>query len=159
MDSKQITDILYKINGTKSFFKGCFINNNVPIHLLNNLGDFFIIVNNITNISKMGHWILFFMKNRELLFFDSFGLHPNVYKGDILKFYCSYSGRKRVITSYAIQNKFSLVCGVYVIYVGYMLSTDRTLCTIFSKFTCNTRKNDRIVVQFLYKISNIVFTL
>ena len=159
MDSKQITNILSKNKATQPYFIGCFINNNIPIQMLvNNAGDFFIIVNTITNVAKMGHWILFFMRNRELLFFDSFGLHPEVYNGSIYKFYCAYPGRKRIITNSALQNKFSLVCGAYVIYVAFMLSTNRSLCTTFSKFSSNTCKNDRFVVRFLYNVASIVLS-
>ena len=80
------------------------------------------------------------------------------YNGSIFKFYYAYPGRKRIITNSALQNKFSLVCGAYVIYVAFMLSTNRSLCTTFSKFSSNTCKNDRFVVRFLYNVASIVLS-
>ena len=78
MDGRQIINILNNIEETKNYFKGCYVDKNLPKWFVN-IENGFIIVNTLNDVNKMGHWILLFIKNSHLYYFDSFGNSPNTY--------------------------------------------------------------------------------
>lgn len=157
MDSNQLTQILQMIPETNGLFKGCFYNRNIPFQLMHEKECFFI-VNTIVDVRKMGHWILFYIRNHHLYFFDSFAFSPNDYEWDIADFFNTYPTNKTIVFSNQIQNELSYVCGVYTIFFGYFMSKKYSINRIKSIFTRNTRRNDSYVVSFLHSLVGITLT-
>ena len=105
MNSFQISEALRIIPETDGLLKGCFYNRNIPFQLSKEKECFFI-VNTIVNIKNMGHWILFFIKDFHLYYFDSFGFTPEDYGWDITDFFGSYPTCKTIVFVEPIQNEF-----------------------------------------------------
>ena len=151
MDSLQIKDAIQNISPTNRFFKGCYYNRNIPFHLMRERECFFI-VNTIIDIRKMGHWVLLFIKDFCLYYFDSFGLSPVDYGWDIEHFYTSYPGYKAQVFHTPIQNDVSYVCGAYTIFFAHCMSMDYSLSHIRKLFTRNRRRNDSFIVSRIYSL-------
>ena len=156
MDNHQITQSIQAISELKWLYKGCFYNKTIPFGMFQQK-DCFFIVNTITDTRNMGHWILFFIRNYHLYYFDSFAMDPSVYGGDISNYFKSYHGYKTIVVENPVQNDFSYVCGAYAIIFAYFMSRDNSLPYIKSMFTKNTCKNDKFVVTKLYSLTG--FTL
>ena len=140
MNGIQIRNALDIIPETYGKFKGLFLCTNVPFELFHQRECFFI-VNTLTRPSgKMGHWLLFFIKNYKLYFFDSFGLTPETYNWDINDFYHNYPYEKLTVFDKAIQNDSSYVGGSYVIFFAYSMCKEYSLCRIISTFTDKKKK-------------------
>ena len=106
----------------------------------------------------MGHWVLFFIRNYHLYYFDSFGMNPEIYKGDISMFFKSFQGFKTIVFNKPIQNDFSYVCGAYTIILAYFMTKNNSINLIKSKFTKNTCRNDNFIVKKLYSVAGISLT-
>ena len=79
MDTEQIDVIVKSLNLRKNniLFLGTICNDEyITMPTINE--NFFFIVNTNKKIEfeKMGHWLLFFFRNKTLLFFDSFAINP-----------------------------------------------------------------------------------
>ena len=151
MDTLQIMYAVQNISPTNRFFKGCYYNRNIPFNLMKERECFFI-VNTITNVRKMGHWILFYIKNFRLYFFDSFAMSPVEYGWDIDSFFTSYPGYKTEVFQSPIQNDVSYVCGAYTIFFAHCMCMDYSLFHIKTLFTRNRRRNDSFVVSRVYSL-------
>ena len=112
----------------------------------------------MTDLRKMGHWVLFYIKSFHLYFFDSFGLHPSEYGWDIGDFFEKYPLRKTIVFEKAIQNDFSFVCGAYVIILSYLTCKNNSIRRIKSLFSKNTRKNDSFIASYLYSLIGITIS-
>ena len=106
----------------------------------------------------MGHWILFFIKDFHLYYFDSFGFTPEDYGWDITDFFGSYPTCKTIVFVDPIQNEFSYVCGAYTILFSYLMCKNYSLGYIKSLFTRYRRKNDSYAVSYLYSLVGINLT-
>ena len=157
MDGGQINNILNGMEETRHYFKGCYINKNLPKWFAN-IENGFIIVNTLNDANKIGHWILFFIKNMHLYYFDSFGNNPNNYGYRTSKFYNTYPKNKTIVFNSPVQADFSYFCGAYVIYFSYMMCLDYSTGFIKNKFTNNKKNNDKVVSRFVYKKSGIEHT-
>ena len=155
MDSKQIAEA-FKLNSMLyRIFQGVFLNNNIPIDYLKSKRNCFFVVNTISSTHNIGHWVLFYIKDYCLYFFDSLGKDPEYYDGDIKKFYNQFMFDKLVVFRKQIQNSTSSVCGAYVIYFAYILFTCENVYRLKAKFTLQYVKNDKIVVNFVDKLFGI----
>ena len=86
----QISNALTIMPETVYLFRGCYYNRNILFSLFNERTCFFI-VNTKADLSRpMGHWILFYIRDYNLLFFDSIALEPKFYGWDIEEFYQLY---------------------------------------------------------------------
>ena len=67
--------------------------------------------------------MVLYINKQCVIYFDSFGMLPNHYGGNIEKYYHSFNC-KRVINKFRKQYKYSLLRGAYCInkYVAYHLS-------------------------------------
>ena len=106
----------------------------------------------------MGHWILFYIKDFHLYYFDSFAISPIDYGWDINDFFRLYPGNKTEVFHVPIQNEVSFVCGGYTIIFAFYMSMDYTLSYIKSLFTRNRRKNDSFIVSRLYSLTGVNVT-
>ena len=149
MNGYQIISIVNSLPETKYSFLGCFKNDTIPFELQLKRNGFFI-VNTTVKISSMGHWILFYIKDCVLYFFDSFGQSLDIYGLDIESFYTSYTGPKIKVFNSPLQDDMSYVCGPYVIYFAYMMSKNHSTYYIKSRFNKNKKRNDTLVTKFIF---------
>jgi hypothetical protein len=150
MNNLQIDQILRNTQTTKSGYLGCFSADNIPMG--SKVG--FMVVNVASNGSAMGHWVMFYSNGKRAIFFDSFGLSPNIYLGKIAKYYNSFEYGTAAIEK-AIQNSNSYVCGAYCIYYIYYLSKNTPLSVINRRFSHKTKLgNDKRVEKFIMKLAN-----
>ena len=108
-----------------------------------------MIVNIQSKASTMGHWILLYAQDTKIIFFDSFGLTPDIYMGNISKYFNSFQ-RSIMATRTAIQDYNSYVCGAYCIYFAYFLCTGTPIHVIAQRFPPKKGlKNDSRVEDFV----------
>ena len=80
----------------------------------------FFVVKTISNSNTpMGHWIVFYIKNFNLLFIDFSGMNRKFYGWDIDDFYCLCPGCKNIMQNEPTQSEFSYVCGAYCVVLSY----------------------------------------
>lgn len=150
MNAATLQDFIQQDSSTASMFRGTYSVDTLPTRVT----DFpaFIILNTAKSRVKYGHWtLLFFINDKHVIFFDSFGRSPNnVNNGDIL---ARYMHSKNVqYNKRFIQGVYSQVCGFYVLYVAYYLCRNASLSSILSVFNNELRNNDYLVVKFVHDI-------
>ena len=75
MNTVQITEILRNNPVTRDLFLGCFSSDQLAEIQINLRKHYFFITNILTSgKNEMGHWLLFYIYNKDLLYFDSFAL-------------------------------------------------------------------------------------
>lgn len=143
MNTGQLERIFMKIGGE---FQGVFTNNNFR---LENRG--YYVVNTVSDPKVMGHWVLFFIdEGNQVNFIDSFAKHPSTYGGNIFKI-CNKFNAKYVVKN-QLQSNDSLLCGLYCVYFIFYLNKKFKMERILSHFSCNYKKNDRMVERILSKL-------
>ena len=150
MNAWQISSTFSFNYHTRKCFKGCYLNKNIPLNILNEERCLFV-VNSLVDVKDIGHWILMYINNRNLFFFDSFGNTPSFYGGDISRIYDLYGYSKSIVFDYPIQSFDSFVCGAYVIYFGYEMCAHANSFLIKNAFTRFRRGNDKKVVRYVDK--------
>ena len=158
MNSLQIENIIQKFPCLYNVFVGCFMNNAAPVYEINHNREVCFIMNTVSNPSTMGHWVLFYLRENTLFFFDSLARRPQFYGGFIHLIYKHFNGVKTCVFQKQIQMDTSLVCGAYCIYFALLMSKNNTIQYIKSRFGVNLYCNDLIVKRFIYKSSRCVFT-
>ena len=116
MDGEQISNISSSNYVTQPFFRGVFANYNLPrsFSLHNNA---FIIVNTLSRASEeMGHWIVLYIRDGILHYFDSLAACPTQYGGAIHKLYSDYPREKIIVFDNPLQSDTSFACGAYAIF-------------------------------------------
>ena len=154
MNGFQLSEAFRKNNLTNIYFKGCYLNRNIP-HDVWNRGNGFFVVNTFENSDSIGHWVLFYIRNYEINFFDSLGGDPVSYSGSIKHVFENFQGKKSVIFKNPIQSASSSVCGAYCIFFGYQMVHNKSIFNIKSKFNNNLKRNDLKVVKYVNKILDI----
>lgn len=149
MNNLQIDFVLKSTPITRNKYNGCF---NISTLSINNVKNGIYIVNTESNISKMGHWILFYVNKKCVIYFDSFGNPSSFYGGNIDKYYNTFPC-KRILTTYPVQYKYSLLCGGYCIYIAYNLCRNIRPCNILLTLSSrNRQRNDNTIENFLFHI-------
>ena len=125
-------------------FNGVYSRDNLPKRIRDD-GAYVI---NIDEYADVGtHWIALYVKNIEMIYFDSFGVEhvPN----EIEKFI----GHKNIKTNiFRIQANNSIMCGYFCIgFIDFMLAC-KTLIDYTSMFSrYNSDKNDNIIFSYFKK--------
>ena len=153
MNGLQILKAVNCIPGANSLFLGCYTNDHIP-GSFKSIRNGFLIANTESDPSKFGHWVLLYIKNYVLAFFDSFALDPIEYGGAIYFIYSTFKSRKFKAISKPLQSDHSLVCGAYTIFFSYVMTRNK-LSDIFKKLGRNKNKNDRFVARFLGKMAGV----
>ena len=146
-------------------YVGCYLRDRLPnptnIFLKYN-NNFFLIVNTVSSTSseEIGHWILLYVRDDNIYFFDSFGRCIEDKDFGLSRYIKDYYPNKRLIhvITYPVQHDDSLLCGAYVIYVAYKLSRDESPWNIkqsFSRF--NRKNNDMKMEAFIKKLTGNIF--
>ena len=149
MNGHQIDNIINSLSEIKHLFLGIYKNDTIPFELQSKRNGFFI-VNTTVKISTMGHWILYYIKDNCLYFFDSFGQPLSVYGLDIESFFDTYNYDKIKVFNSALQDDMSYVCGAYTIYFAYMMGKNHSTYYIKSRFSSNKKRNDSLVTKFIF---------
>jgi hypothetical protein len=84
-----------------------------------------LIINYDLSKNSGTHWVLLFIKNKECIYFDSFGLTPP----PEVEQYCSGLS-SRQYNSLPIQEPDSVLCGHYCVYVAWKLDSGEDFFTI-----------------------------
>jgi len=109
LNNIQLNKILKHDMCTSRYFLGVFSNDNLPKKIKNYPSIF--IINTSPSYIQEGHWLaVFISKNKQLYFFDSYGLHPKFYK--LNKYFNSIS-RKFTYNKTQFQSFFSKTCGYF----------------------------------------------
>lgn len=155
MDTAQLQVILNKHPATKLYFGGVFAKDELPWHARH----LCYIVNLDSRKEPGSHWVaIYFDKNGQAEFFDSFGFSPSIDRSIL-----SFIKRNSIIWSYnaqQLQNQRTIVCGQYCVFYLINRCQQKSLKKIISVFTSNTLKNDRFVKNYLDNIyPNMKLTL
>ena len=103
--------------------------------------------NGIHFVLFKSHWIVIFIENNSVDFFDSFGRPP-------IHFFLRFKNKHVNIYSKNVQDKNSTLCGYYCIAFVYM-KMYKMLNEFFQMFTDNKILNDKKIVHIVYKIINL----
>ena len=112
----------------------------------------FIIVNTVNTSNIMGHWVLFFVDNGILFYFDSLGRTPDEYGKNIQIFYLLFEGIKNIVFKKRVQAESTLTCGAYCLVFAHMISNGYSLRNIRRKFGISPNRNERFVVDYLFNM-------
>ena len=131
-------DYFKNING----FNGVFSRNNLP--KLKN-GAYVINLDHSENTGT--HWIVIFMKNNEVIYFDSFGVEY-IPKEIMKRIENSFKNIKSNI--FRIQDNNSIMCGYFcILFIEYMFN-NKTLTDFTNLFSpWDFKKNDEIIKCYI----------
>ena len=90
------------------------------------------------------HWIALYVKNNEVIYFDSFGVEH------VLKEIKKFIGNKDIKTNiFRIQAYNSIMCGYFCIgFINFMFA-NKTLMNFTSLFSpYDFEKNDKIILKY-----------
>lgn len=133
MNEVELRSILLAHPVTSRAFKGIFARDEI----VKVSRDAFIIVNTDARNQPGSHWVLCFGD----LYFDSFGLPP------LYPEFC----HMKTFNKQQLQDESSSLCGIYCIYFALKLCLGETLQDIRSRFSSNTKFNDRIICTLFKK--------
>ena len=142
--------------------KGCLLADELPTSRITSKKPVMYIVNTLTSnapIGAMGHFILFFIRKNDFVYFDSFNLHPRIHGKHIADFYNKQiKGRKLRTLNFRVQSLNSHVCGAHVVYCAMIIIKYSSLNTVFKHLKSfyshtNFNQNDRRVVEYIYRLS------
>ena len=125
-------------------FNGVFSRNNLPKL---KKGAYVINLDHSKNIGTQ--WVVIFVKEDELIYFDSFGVEY-IPKEIMEKIEHSSLGNKNIKTSiFRIQDYNSIMCGYFcILFIEYMFN-DKTLTDFTNLYSpWNFEKNDEIIKKY-----------
>ena len=149
MNTEEITKLLVK--RCKGTFLGVFAIDRLPRRLPKRRP--LMIVCNTDPIRKSGsHWIcIYFGKENDGEYFDSFGLHPRTYP--IFERYLNKNCSRWIWNSKQIQSVVSHVCGHYVVMYCLFKQLNFSMYTILLCFTEDYGLNDAIAYKYIIEHS------
>ena len=119
-----------------------------PVNMLDLDKNGIYVVN--TDCGKGRHWVVLYVQDETVEFFDSFGRHPkDVQNGDL--FMQCIGDKTLVVTSKNVQHPKSYVCGWYCLAYA-MCRVKFSLHKLFQLFNDNRCRNDDIVVYIVKKL-------
>ena len=139
MDYFRIKDLRSGTFKNVKGFNGVFSRNNLP--KLEN-GAYVINLDHSENTGT--HWIVIFMKNNEVIYFDSFGVEY------VPKEIMEKIGNRNIKTNiFRIQDNNSIMCGYFcILFIGYMLN-NKTLTHFTNLFSpWDFKKNDKMIKRY-----------
>lgn len=124
------------------------------LHLIQSK-DFFLICNNQPSTESGMHWVSFCKINKNLEFFDSFGL-PIQYYGTLFSEFVERHGGKVKQCYHQFQSDSSDLCGGYCLYFLISRAREYSYENIIESFsTTNTKLNDWKINLFIKH--NLIF--
>jgi len=151
MEGYVLERILLSCEVTKMGYGGIYNISTMPVDIPTGK---YIVCNTTSNVNIIGHWVSYYKTRRnELIWIDSFGKSPSYYGGKLEDAFSIHHGNKSLLVKHQLQNKSSLTCGAYIIYMIYFLMKRYTNREILETFSRNTISNDNKVEKFVYKLS------
>ena len=120
-------------------FNGVFSRNNLP-----KLKNSAYVINLDPSKNTETHWVVIFMKNTEVIYFDSFGIEY------IPKEIMEEIGNKNIKTNiFRIQDNNSIMCWYFcILFIEYMLN-NKTLTDFTNLFSpWDFKKNDELIKRY-----------
>lgn len=140
MDTLQINNIMNKYI---SNYLGTFAIDKLPKKVKYPSG---LIVNNQESNKPGQHWVaIYFDKNKNAIFFDSYGQKAQYYG---LNKYLKRHSKSIIENNKMIQSETSNYCGIYSILFIYFMNKNNSLRTFLSKFDI-PKKNDKLIKKIL----------
>ena len=138
------TEFPFYFKELKTFYLGCFSSDNYPKTLKR--FEFFV-VNKDSSNEKGSHWMLVFLSEKEIEFFDSCGTNEQ-----FVKTFLKFNQRKVcVFNETCIQPSSSNTCGEFCIYFAFkrLLNRDQSFASVINKsFSLDLEKNNFKVIEF-----------
>lgn len=138
------TEFKLYFNDIKNFYLGCFSSDNYP----KSLEKFeFFIVNKDSSKEKGSHWMIVFLSEKEIEFFDSCGTTEEFVKNFLnfnKPFVCVFNKTQ-------LQPLNSDTCGQFCIYFAFkrLSNRDQSFSNVLNKsFSLNLEKNNENVIKF-----------
>ena len=149
MNTTQLTIILKKDKYTRAVFQGVYPSDELPATVASFPALF---IANVDTREKPGsHWVaLYFTRERDGEFFDSYGLPPSNYIGTFSSLLNNNSNGWR-FNSVTLQSINSKVCGHYCSYYALFRCRNIGMSTIVHRFSKNKRRNVFLVKRFIEK--------
>jgi hypothetical protein len=143
MNTNQINKVLFTDKYTRKIFGGTY-----PIDKLPKRVQYpsCFVINNQPSYQTGEHWVaVYFTKNKNAVFFDSYGNNPSFYK---LTKFVKNNSKMFEYNHKQIQSYLSEYCGYYCLLFLLFISRENTL-TDFLSFFKNPVKNDLMIKNFL----------
>lgn len=153
MNSTQISSIIKNDNYMKRKFGGIFAFDEKP-KKINCLREEGIILNTACSHEVGEHWILIFydIQSHTLYYIDPLA-NPALELGEEFYSWLINSKAKHVYElSTPIQSKYSIYCGLIVLFIFYYLARNIPINRVLKKFSSKLSYNDRIVSKFFKKV-------
>lgn len=147
MNSEELYSVVRSVYILNKFVRGIYAADELP-EIVNSYPAGYIVNTDVSTYSGQ-HWIAIWMENAEHSeVFDSFGNYSSYFNNSIYMF-LNDNNNQILYNNYILQNKYSYVCGYYVLYYLFMKCEKNTMETVLSIFGENKTQNDAIVTNFL----------
>lgn len=111
------------------------------------------LVVNTDNYTQPGtHWLAFFVQNKTVECFDSYGQPPGSYN-PLLSLWIQRHARSVRLSSTRLQSDFSNVCGLYCVYFLHQRLLGHSMDQIVGTFReSDTEANDRYMFDIMSRV-------
>ena len=152
MNGFQIKSLLKKLTVSNSFFSGVYTDKILPFEIIEK--DKAVIIVNISfRNKKIGHWVVMYIYEKTLYFFDSYAKKPQFYGGNIDIFCKLFQGAIVFPVKKSIQEKGSFVCGGYSLYFAECIFKNMSISETMSIFSQKKPfENDVFIKNFVYSL-------
>ena len=162
MDTRELETALRGSLGGLVRYWGVFSSDDVGVMklpLTRERGIIFIVntLESTSDINNVGHWVCFHVSQspkRQVVFFDSYGIDPEVYGRHFSSFFKINSSFTLYTFKRQIQPDLSYKCGLYVLFFIHSIShhgIKHTLARMKSTFSSvDLHRNDRWVVRYYF---------
>ena len=150
MNTSELYTILSSNLQTRGFMHGVLSLDQLP-DTITHFPSLYII-NTQPSYQRGEHWLaMFFSRDRQGEFFDSFG-HPPDYYGEQLLYFISRNSHSWIYNNYILQAPLSYLCGYYCLFYLIHRSCGIPMSTINHMFSLDRYENDFIVREFVKHI-------
>lgn len=144
LSTKQLIDILHQDQHARNHFIGVFPRDRLPIHIPYPSS---FIINTHTSKQPGEHWLaLYYDKDRNVDFFDSYGHSPKFFN---LESYLDKTSTRIKFNSKQLQSFSSKLCGYYCILFILYRSRGFSIEFFVEKFSKNELINDFILLNLI----------
>lgn len=146
MDTAQLDRIMENDKFTKDLFRGVFAANTLP-KFVKSYPSLYI-VNTATSKSPGEHWVvLYFSRNKNTEFFDSYGNAPDLFR---FNDFVERNSKTVTFNSLQLQGNRSMTCGGFCTYFAINRCRGVKMFDIVTRFSKNKSLNDEMIKEFMY---------
>ena len=144
MNAIQIEERVAHFSETERYFRGVYSSDNMPI----STPPYCFIVNTEPSGQPGDHWLAFWVNEKYVEFFDTYGRNP--WNPMFPSFFADFVGeRKCVYNTVVLEGVFSKTCGQFSIYYICFRCLGFTYDEILNSFSSNVIVNDKLVKKFV----------